>query len=169
MGTEWALCGRGSLARVPVCVRTAWVRSRFGSSMHSNPGRESTTAFSSNMSDVVSVPQRPLNKRMRSKTTPKPQEALPEPLVLDPQAPEDVKQAAYLITFPHPRQATSATGIKLVAPSSLSKTEMIATMKDAFAHPIWQRADLCGGSIPVAWLGVRACPSTASAHTRAAL
>ena len=35
MGTVRALSGNGSLARVPVCVRTAWVGSHFGSSMHS--------------------------------------------------------------------------------------------------------------------------------------
>ena len=127
-------------------ARTAWVRSLFGCSMHSNQGHESTTACSPNMSEAIAVQERPLNKRMRSKTTPKPQEALPEALVLDPEAPVDVKLRAYLITFPHPRQATSATGIKLVAPSSLSKTDIIARVRDAFAHPLWMRADLCGGS-----------------------
>ena len=88
--------------------------------------------FSLNMSAVVA--EGPLNKRMRSKTTPAPQEALPEALVLDPEASVDAKKGAYLITFPHPRHAISATGIKLVAPSSLSKTDIIARVRDAFAH-----------------------------------
>ena len=64
-------------------MRTVWVRSLLGSKL-AKPGHESTTAFSLNMSAVVA--ERPLNKRMRSKTTPSPQEALPQALVLDPEA-----------------------------------------------------------------------------------
>ena len=90
---------------------------------------------------------------MRCKTTPPPQQALPEPLVLDPEAPDDTKRMVYLITFPHPRQATSANGIKLVAPSSITKAEMIAKIKDSFEHPVWVRRDLSGGSIAVSRLG----------------
>ena len=95
-------------------------------------------------------------KRLRSKTPPprNPQAPLPGPLCLDEEAPQRMKRKAYLITFPHPRQETAASGEPLVAPSSLTKEEMLERILDSFNHPIytgWLHGD---GGIPIVRMGV---------------
>ena len=95
-------------------------------------------------------------KRLRAKTPPPqlPQSPLPSPLVLGDEAPDRMKRKVYLITFPHPRQERAASGERLVAPSSLTKEEMLERILDSFSHPIYTGLWLAGGGIPLMRLGV---------------
>ena len=104
------------------------------------------------MPTVLSV-QAPPRRRMRVKTTPA-QQHLQHALDLDTEAGEREKRQVYLVTFPHPRQATSVDGVRLVAPSSMSKDQMLEKIRDAFAHPVYRMTDRAVCAVPLSKLGV---------------
>ena len=47
------------------------------------------------------------------------------------------RRQVYLITFPHPQASHSKCGVKLVAPGSMSKTDLLNRVLDACAKPAY--------------------------------
>ena len=92
------------------------------------------------MSAMLSALEPP-RKRLRVKTTPTTADTQLSQgaLALDPEATPDTKRKVYLITFPHPQQATSVNGVRLVAPSSVTKAQMVEMILDSFAK--WRAAN----------------------------
>ena len=48
------------------------------------------------------------------------------------------RQDVYLVTFPHPVQTHAANGVRLVAPESLTKEQVLGALLDSCAHPVTQ-------------------------------
>ena len=96
-----------------------------------------------------------VRRRLRSKTKPitPVQQPLPQPVELGDEAPDDSKRQAYLVTFPHPRQAFASTGERLVAPSSMSKEALVGKVLDSFKNPVYPFAFMNYGAIALARLG----------------
>ena len=62
---------------------------------------------------------------------------MPAALVLGDEAPEgSTKRMVYLVTLPHPKQAFSSTGIRLVSPGSLTKQQVLACFLDSCENPL---------------------------------
>ena len=82
---------------------------------------------------------------------------MPAALVLGDEAPEgSTKRMVYLVTFPHPKQALSSTGIRLVSPGSLTKQQVLACFLDSCENPLCVhlpgRIHAC--SVPLKFTGV---------------
>lgn len=78
-----------------------------------------------------------MKRRLRSKTTVVAQQI---PLVgLDSSRDEDetARRRVYLVTFPHPRTATSRDGQTLVAPGSFTREQLFDVFRDACTHPAY--------------------------------
>ena len=97
-----------------------------------------------------------VRRRLRAKTPQPPcaQSPLPAPVELGDEAPEDAKRMAYLVTFPHPRPGSTSGGRGLVAPGSMSKTQLLACVRDAFANPVYANPWQTHSGIQVTRLGV---------------
>ena len=65
-------------------------------------------------------------------------------------------RSVYLVTFPHPKQATTATGRPLVAPGSKSRGQMLEIFLESCANPIYvdPRSRARQESIPMDKLGL---------------
>ena len=82
-------------------------------------------------------------RRLRKKTT-MPTITIPAPAPaatppdMEPEADKkSTKRKVYLITLPHPVSTHSREGIRLVAPESMSKLQMMECILYAFQHPVF--------------------------------
>ena len=85
------------------------------------------------------------------------QASLPAPLDLSDlgEAPTTAKRQVYLLTLPRPTPgAVSSGGVPLTAPGSKTKEEVLACVKDAFAHPAYTNGWLPHGPIVLKQLGL---------------
>ena len=75
--------------------------------------------------------------RLRAKTPPAPQQPLVGPLPdFSQEEVTGARQDVYLVTFPHPVQTHAANGVRLVAPESKTKEQVLGCLLDACAHPV---------------------------------
>ena len=95
-------------------------------------------------------------RRLRSKTPPPTpsQGALPQPVDVGAEAPDESKRRVYLITLPHPTQSHASTGERLVAPSSFSKQQILEKVLDAFDNPVRTNTWSGAGGFALVRLGV---------------
>jgi hypothetical protein len=105
------------------------------------------------LSRLPSQANQPQRKRMRTKTTPQttapppPPPAPPPPVQhalvgVDLGEEADAKRGrrVYLVTLPHPKQATTATGRPLVAPGDKTRKEILQILLESCASPIYTDA-----------------------------
>ena len=86
----------------------------------------------------------PQRKRLRTKT-PQPRQQAPEPqavvgVELDEEADVGKARVVYLVTLPHPKQLTSASGQQLAAPGSKSRREILRIFLECCAELLYVNA-----------------------------
>jgi hypothetical protein len=120
------------------------------------PGVLDTTGVRvSKMMQQIAV--RPTKRRMTKTSLAVPaQEPLPEAPELGDEGTKDHKRSVYLVTLPHPRSETSTDGIRLVAPESLLKKQVLECFLDSCARPCYidAQAQAQGCMVHVAKTGV---------------
>ena len=97
-----------------------------------------------------------MQRRLRAKTPAPPQRPVAEledfAKLEDPNA----RCSSYLVTFPHPQAAVSASGVPLRAPESFSRAQLRDALLDSCAHPEHRdaRARQQGSAVQLNQLGV---------------
>ena len=87
-------------------------------------------------------PQGQKRRRLMGKTSPPLELQTPVVELEDFEKMEDpnARVCAYLVTFPHPRAATSADGFPLRAPEGLSRQQLLDALLESCAHPEYRDA-----------------------------
>ena len=88
----------------------------------------------------------PPAKRLRQKVSPPPQAPLTELPDFATEEKSGSRKCVYLVTFPHPRQVQTSDGIKLVAPETFTKQELMGRFLRACNAPVHTDAQLRGHS-----------------------
>ena len=97
-----------------------------------------------------------MQRRLRAKTPARPQRPVAEledfAKLEDPNA----RCSSYLVTFPHPQVAVSASGVHLRAPESFYRAQLRDALLDSCAHPEHRdaRARQHGSAVQLNQLGV---------------